>query len=96
MRYAVPVGVVPVTRVDNVKDALTAEWLAAGPRGGKIMERRLFYADTPIYDAVQMHGLPVGVQIVGRRWEDEKVVAMMRLVDDALGGRGFGPGSWTP
>jgi hypothetical protein len=36
--------------------------------------------------------VPVGVQIVGRRWEDEKVIGMMHVVDQALGPRGFGPG----
>lgn len=36
----------------------------------------------------------VGIQIVGRRWEDEKVIATMRAIDQALGPRGFGPGSW--
>ena len=32
-----------------------------------------------------MHGLPVGVQIVGRRLEEEKVLAIMSRVEDALG-----------
>jgi hypothetical protein len=31
-------------------------------------------------------------QLVGRTWEDEKVLAMMGVLDDALGERGFGPG----
>ena len=35
-----------------------------------------------------------GVQIVGRNWEDEKVIAIMHVVDKALGPRGFGPGAW--
>lgn len=37
------------------------------------------------YDADAMHGLPVGVQIVGRRLEEEKVLAIMKRVEDALG-----------
>lgn len=32
-----------------------------------------------------MHGLPVGVQVVGRRLEEEKVIAVMKRVEDALG-----------
>lgn len=32
-----------------------------------------------------MHGLPVGVQIVGRRLEEEKVLAAMQRLEDALG-----------
>jgi hypothetical protein len=30
-------------------------------------------------------------QVVGRKWEDEKVLAMMAVIDDVLGERGFGP-----
>ena len=48
------------------------------------------------YAPEKMAGLPVGVQVVGRAWEDEKVLAMMKVVDEALGPRGFGPGAWTP
>ncbi|KAG9088995.1 hypothetical protein FRC06_001750 [Ceratobasidium sp. 370] len=46
----------------------------------------------PAYDAKKMAGLPVGVQIVGRPWEDEKVIHVMEVLDEALGERGFGPG----
>jgi hypothetical protein len=31
---------------------------------------------------------------VGRKWDDEKVVSIMHVVDEALGPRGFGPGNW--
>jgi len=37
------------------------------------------------YDATAMHGLPVGVQVVGRRLEEEKVLAIMARVEQALG-----------
>jgi hypothetical protein len=37
------------------------------------------------YDAGHMHGLPVGVQVVGRRLEEEKVLAVMKKLEDALG-----------
>ena len=42
------------------------------------------------YDATKMAGLPVGVQVIGRRLEEEKVLACMERVEDALdrhGGR---------
>lgn len=42
------------------------------------------------YDATKMAGLPVAVQVVGRRLEEEKVLAIMERVEDALdkhGGR---------
>lgn len=35
------------------------------------------------------------VQVVGKKWEEEKVIEMMKVVDQALGPRGFGPGSWS-
>jgi Asp-tRNA(Asn)/Glu-tRNA(Gln) amidotransferase A subunit family amidase len=37
------------------------------------------------YDATAMHGLPVGVQVVGQRLEEEKVLAIMKRIEDALG-----------
>lgn len=38
------------------------------------------------YDAERMHGLPVGVQVVGRRLEEEKVLAVMKRLEDVLVG----------
>ena len=40
------------------------------------------------YDADAMHGLPVGVQIVGRRYEEEKVIEGMKLVERLLADAG--------
>lgn len=42
-----------------------------------------------LYDANEMHGLPVGVQVIGRRLEEEKVLACMKRVEDALGEEKF-------
>ena len=42
-----------------------------------------------IYDAEKMHGLPVGVQIVGRRFEEEKTLEGMKLIEAALQKRGM-------
>lgn len=36
------------------------------------------------YDAVKMDGLPVTVQIVGQRLQEEKVLACMQRVENAL------------
>lgn len=38
-----------------------------------------------LYDAEAMHGLPVAVQVVGRRLEEEKVLAIMKRIEDSLG-----------
>jgi nitrogen regulatory protein PII-like uncharacterized protein len=37
------------------------------------------------YDADAMHGLPVAVQVVGQRLEEEKVLAVMERIEEALG-----------
>ena len=37
-----------------------------------------------MYDATKMHGLPIGVQVVAKRLEEEKVLAGMRLVEGVL------------
>ncbi|KAI0065501.1 amidase [Artomyces pyxidatus] len=87
-----PVGVVPVTRVDPSIDQLTDEWLAM-PGGSKLLEAEL-YGKKGAYNPKAMAGLPVGVQIIGDAWEDEKIIGLMHVVDKALGPRGFGPGMW--
>jgi Asp-tRNA(Asn)/Glu-tRNA(Gln) amidotransferase A subunit family amidase len=38
-----------------------------------------------LYDANSMHGLPVAVQIVGQRLQEEKVLTIMERVEAALG-----------
>lgn len=38
-----------------------------------------------LYNANEMDGLPVGVQVIGRRLEEEKVLVLMKRVEDALG-----------
>ncbi|KAI0258706.1 amidase signature domain-containing protein [Gloeopeniophorella convolvens] len=90
-----PVGVVPVTRVDAARDALSDEWRDAPGNGSKILEG-ILYGTQGLYDVKAMHGLPVGVQIVGRPWDEEKILAIMHVIDRALGSHAFGPGVWTP
>jgi Asp-tRNA(Asn)/Glu-tRNA(Gln) amidotransferase A subunit family amidase len=41
------------------------------------------------YNADQMHGLPVGVQVVGQRLQEEKVLIAMRRVEEALENNGI-------
>jgi len=36
------------------------------------------------YDADRMHGLPVAVQVVGKRLQEEKVLAIMERIEEAL------------
>jgi Asp-tRNA(Asn)/Glu-tRNA(Gln) amidotransferase A subunit family amidase len=90
-----PVGVIPVTRVDPARDELSDEWRAGHGGGSKILDNAI-YGKKGAYNPSAMRGLPVGIQVVGKPWEEEKVLAIMHVIDAALGPRGFGPGSWTP
>lgn len=93
-----PVGIVPVTRVDKTEDAISEAWTdpaIGGPKGSPIIYATMYEGAKAAYDPVAMSGIPVGVQVVGRPWEDEKVVEMMKVVDGALGKRDFGPGAWA-
>jgi Asp-tRNA(Asn)/Glu-tRNA(Gln) amidotransferase A subunit family amidase len=88
-----PTGAVPITRVDPAQDSLPPDYLADS-KGSAVLEHLVYGGKAPVYDPIKMEGVPVGIQVVGRRWEDEKVVAMMRIVDGVLGNRDFGPGGW--
>lgn len=89
-----PVGIIPVTRVNPDTDQLSTDFVPGASGQSKVLESRMYLGKNPIYDPKAMEGIPVGVQLVGKKWEDEKVLAMMHVVDEALGPRGFGPGSW--
>ncbi|KAK4158806.1 amidase signature domain-containing protein [Cladorrhinum sp. PSN259] len=75
-------GVFPVTHVDKELDRLPETFslkkLNAVANGA--------YKH---YDAEKMHGLPVGVQVIGRRLEEEKVLAVMQRMEDALGNKSY-------
>ncbi|EKM49959.1 uncharacterized protein PHACADRAFT_264416 [Phanerochaete carnosa HHB-10118-sp] len=89
-----PAGTVPVTRVDPSLDRLTDEWRSQPAAGSPTLEGLVYKGDDAIYNVDKMAGLPIGVQVVGKKWEEEKVVEMMKVVDCALGKRSSGPGSW--
>lgn len=77
-------GVIPVTKVDKNLDQLPAGFNMKKLNG-------VAQGAYKFYDATAMHGLPVGVQIVGRRLEEEKVLTIMQRVEDALGGAKYEP-----
>ncbi|KAG2348084.1 amidase signature enzyme [Suillus weaverae] len=91
-----PVGTIPVTRVNPNTDQLSTDFVAGASGRSRLFDGRMYLGKNPAYDPKAMEGMPVGVQLVGKKWEDEKVLAMMHVVDEALGPRGFGPGSWKP
>lgn len=80
-------GVLPVTHVDKELDKLPEGF---GVGGG--MNNGVARGAYRCYDPVGMEGLPVGVQVVGRRLEEEKVLAVMERVVGCLeeGGEGYG------
>lgn len=71
-------GIIPVTHVDRTKDQLPAGFNIRKLNG-------VAQGAYKLYDADAMHGLPVGIQVVGRRLEEEKVLALMKRVEEALG-----------
>jgi len=75
-----PAGVIPVTMVDPAVDSLPSGF---HPRNH--IEKGA-YAN---YDVEKMGGLPVGVQIVGRRLEEEWTLKGMELVEECLHKKGI-------
>nr|OQO22744.1 hypothetical protein B0A51_09850 [Rachicladosporium sp. CCFEE 5018] len=72
-------GVIPVTKVDPAKDMVTPA-IMKQEMGKNAVSRGLWR----YYDAVKMAGLPVGVQVVGRRLEEEKVLGVMAILEKGL------------
>lgn len=68
----------PITHVDKAADQLPAGFNIKKLNG-------VAQGAYKLYDATAMHGLPVGVQVVGQRLEEEKVLAIMQRIEDALG-----------
>lgn len=100
------VGLIPVTRVSATVDALSPEFFekispGSPTRGSKLVEGKVYgtslesSATQRVYDAKEMEGLPVGIQLVGGFGEEEKVIEGMKVVDRALGDRDFGPGKFA-
>ncbi|KAF2723552.1 amidase signature enzyme [Polychaeton citri CBS 116435] len=76
-------GIVPVTHVDAKADALSEQAQKDVKKMNGVARGAYKH-----YDAVAMEGLPVAVQVVGRRLQEEKVLAVMELLEDALEARG--------
>ncbi|KAL4783435.1 amidase signature domain-containing protein [Aspergillus varians] len=75
-------GVLPVSHVDPKKDALAAPYKTVLKQLGA--NHALGQGAWKHYDATKMAGLPTAVQVVGRRWEEEKVLGYMAVVEGAL------------
>lgn len=68
-------GVIPVTHVDKSLDQVSPDFKPSN---------RVEAGAYVNYDAVKMHGLPVGVQIITERLTEEKALLAMELVENSL------------
>ncbi|KAF9895244.1 hypothetical protein FE257_000146 [Aspergillus nanangensis] len=84
-------GVLPVSHVDATKDALVAPYKAVLKRLGA--NNAIAKGAWKHYDATKMAGLPTAVQVVGRRWQEEKVLGYMAVVENAL--EEYGEGKYS-
>ncbi|KAE9373330.1 amidase [Stipitochalara longipes BDJ] len=66
-----PAVVFPVGKVDKNIDILPNDFVALS---GKDEE------NWALYDAAEFHGLPISLQLVGRRFEDEKVLGILEYI----------------
>jgi hypothetical protein len=89
-----PTGCLPVTRVKPSLDEVTDQWFEGPGHGSSLMEDGIFKGKNALYNPEAIKGMPINIQIVGRKWEEEKLLAIMSIVDEILGERGFGPGAW--
>jgi len=74
-------GVLPVTFVDKGTDALPLNFTSTAHYKNMNIIAKGAYST---YDADKMHGLPVGVQVAGRRLEEEKVLEGMKVIERAM------------
>ena len=65
-------GVMPIMHVNSVLDRLAPRF---APRNA---------IEKGAYDPVSMSGLPVGVQVIGRRLEELKVMEGMKIIEGLL------------
>jgi nitrogen regulatory protein PII-like uncharacterized protein len=68
----------PITHVDKSLDQLPSDFSLKKLNG-------VAQGAYKQYNAIAMDGLPVAVQIVGQRLEEEKVLAIMNRIEGALG-----------
>ena len=74
-RVDLPVCTFPVTLADKNLDLKRTKFLPLNELDQAIQDN---------YDAEVYHGGPVGLQLVGRRLEEEKVLEMTRVVSEVL------------
>jgi fatty acid amide hydrolase len=71
-----PAGVVPVTKADTDGDL---EYYPGGDGHNDIWTREIRR------DLESAGGMPVGVQVIARKWEDEVALGVMKALENGLG-----------
>lgn len=80
MKLDYAAGVLPVTFVDALKDALPDDFKkSVYPKLGTVAKGAY-----DLYDPRKMEGLPVGVQVAGKRFEEENVLEGMKVIEASL------------
>lgn len=80
-----PAGVLPVDFVDKDIDRLQEGFFSSAEYNSMNSVAKGAYS---VYDSETMHGLPLGIQVVGRRLEEEKVLEGMKVIEAALKSQG--------
>lgn len=73
-------GVMPITRINKIRDKLPP-WF----RARNAIER----SNHRMYNSEAMDGLPVGVQVVGRRLDEERDLEGMKLIHGLMADAGL-------
>ena len=74
----------PITRVDSTQDKFTGLQSSHMVLGSHKPRNAIELSQQKAYDPDDMHGLPVGVQVVGRRLQEEEVLEGMKIIQNLL------------
>lgn len=74
-----PAVVLPAGKVDRELDGEAAEDMKL-----YVPRNSLDEWNWDIFDLEAMHGMPIGVQVVARRLQEEKVLGAAKAIDDVL------------
>ncbi|PPQ82477.1 hypothetical protein CVT26_012757 [Gymnopilus dilepis] len=75
------VGSVPVTVVDKTLDDIPSNFINSAEYNSFTSIAKRAWS---VYDADKMNGLPLGIQVVGRKLEEEKVLEGMQIIESVL------------
>lgn len=81
-----PCGAFPVTFADPEKDPKLASYIPISETDKSTCEKCIsFEVKLTIDDPEKYKGGPVGLQLIGRRFEEEKILDMVEIIAQAIG-----------